>query len=159
MPVVQLSISISSMARMARTAEITLIGSEKVAEWACNNGKGAPMPIGDRIKQLRSELRLSQGDLAAKLGADAGQISRYENGHISPSADAIVRLAQALDVSCDYLLVDDAPRRPFKSSSDVLGDRLAGLSELSPDDLASLLNVLDALVTKSRFKALAGGIS
>jgi transcriptional regulator with XRE-family HTH domain len=93
------------------------------------------MPIGERVKRLRAEHRLSQGELAASIGADAGQISRYENGHISPSADAIVRLAQALDVSCDYLLVEDAPRRPFRSSGDVLGDRLAGLSELSGDDL------------------------
>jgi transcriptional regulator with XRE-family HTH domain len=117
------------------------------------------MPIGERIKELRTEHRWSQGDLAAKVGADAGQISRYENGHISPSADAVVRLAEALDVSCDYLLVDDAPRRAFRSSTDVLGDRLAGLAELSGDDLASLLNVLDALVAKNRLKALAGGIS
>jgi transcriptional regulator with XRE-family HTH domain len=117
------------------------------------------MPIGERIKQLRSERRLSQGELAARIGADAGQISRYENGHISPSADAIVRLAEALDVSCDYLLVDDAPRRAFRAASDVLGERLAGLSELSGDDLSSLLNVLDALVAKNRLKALAGGIS
>jgi transcriptional regulator with XRE-family HTH domain len=140
---------------MARTAEISVIGPQNVAEWACDDQEGATMPIGERIKQLRSEHRLSQGDLAA----DAGQISRYENGHISPSADAIVRLAEALDVSCDYLLVEDAPRRPFRSSSDVLGDRLAGLSELAGDDLSSLLNVLDALVAKNRLKALAGGIS
>jgi transcriptional regulator with XRE-family HTH domain len=144
---------------MARTAEISVIGPQNVAEWACDDQEGATMPIGERIKQLRSEHRLSQGDLAGKVGADAGQISRYENGHISPSADAIVRLAEALDVSCDYLLVEDAPRRPFRSSSDVLGDRLAGLSELAGDDLSSLLNVLDALVAKNRLKALAGGIS
>jgi transcriptional regulator with XRE-family HTH domain len=42
-------------------------------------------------------------DLAAKIGTDAGQISRYENGRMSPSADAVVRLAEILDVSTDYL--------------------------------------------------------
>ena len=42
------------------------------------------MPIGERIKALRSEQRWSQGDLATKIGADPGQISRYENGHIAP---------------------------------------------------------------------------
>lgn len=112
------------------------------------------MPIGDRIKQLRIEHHLSQADLAAKLGGtDAGQISRYENGHIAPSADAIVRLAEALDVSCDYLLVEDAPRRPFRAPEHALGERLAGLDELSDEDLAALLHVLDALVAKNRVKA------
>jgi transcriptional regulator with XRE-family HTH domain len=112
------------------------------------------MPIGERIKQLRSEQRFSQADLAAKIGgADAGQISRYENGHIAPSADAIVRIAEALDVSCDYLLVDDAPRRPFRAPEHVLGGRLTGLDELADEDLAALLHVLDALVAKNRVKA------
>ncbi len=112
------------------------------------------MPIGERIKQLRGEHRWSQGDLAAKIGgADAGQISRYENSHIAPSADAIVRIAEALDVSCDYLLVDDAPRRPFRAPEHALGDRLGGLDELTPDDLAALLHILDALVAKNRVHA------
>lgn len=112
------------------------------------------MTIGERIKQLRSEHRLSQADLAAKIGgADAGQISRYENGHIAPSADAIVRLAESLDVSCDYLLVDDAPRRPFRAPEHALGNRLTGLDELTDEDLHAVLNVLDALVAKNRVQA------
>lgn len=111
------------------------------------------MPIGERIKQLRGEHRWSQGDLATKIGADAGQISRYENAHIAPSADAIVRIAEALDVSCDYLLVDDAPRRPFRAPDHALGDRLAGLDELTAEDLTALLHMLDALVAKNRVQA------
>ncbi len=112
------------------------------------------MPIGERIKQLRGEQRWSQADLATKIGgADAGQISRYENGHIAPSADAIVRLAEALDVSCDYLLVDDAPRRSFRAPEHVLGEHLAGLDELTDEDLHALLHMLDALVAKNRVKA------
>lgn len=117
------------------------------------------MPIGERIKQLRKEHKWSQGDLAAKVGGDAGQISRYENAHIAPSADAIVRLAEALDVSCDYLLLDDAPRRPLHAAENILGDRLTAVAELGEEDLASLRNVIDALVAKNRLKALAGGIS
>lgn len=117
------------------------------------------MPIGERIKQLRSEHRWSQGDLATKINADAGQISRYENAHIAPSADAIVRIAEALDVSCDYLLVDNAPRRPFRSPEDTLGHRLAGLDELTPDDLTALTHMLDALVAKNRLRVLAGGLT
>ena len=78
---------------------------------------------------------------------------------IAPSADAIVRLAEALDVSCDYLLLDNAPRRPLHAAENTLGDRLSAVAELSEDDLASLRNVIDGLVAKSRLKALAGGIS
>lgn len=111
------------------------------------------MPLGERIRQLRKERGWSQNDLAEKLGVDPGQISRYENGHIAPSADAIVRLAEALDVSCDYLLVEDAPRRPFRAPEHALGEHLTGLDELTDEDLHALLHMLDALVAKNRVKA------
>ena len=67
------------------------------------------LPLGGRLKQLRGEHGSSQADLAAKIGTDAGQISRYENGRMSPSAEAVVRLAEILDVSTDYLLIDTSP--------------------------------------------------
>lgn len=131
-----------------------------IAQWAHHNQEGpAAVALSERIKQLRKERKWSQGELAAKINADAGQISRYENGHIAPSADAIVRLAEALDVSCDYLLIDSAPRRPLHTPENILGERVAGLAELTDEDLASLLNVIDGLVAKTRLKALAGGIS
>lgn len=71
----------------------------------------------------------------------------------------MVRLAQAFDVSCDYLLVEDAPRRPFRSAEDVLGDSLAGVAELGEHDREMVASFVEALVTKTRLKALAGGVS
>ncbi len=90
---------------------------------------------------------------------DAAQISRYEHGHITPSAGALIRLAEAFDVSCDYLLLDDAPRRPFRTPEDNLGDRLANLDELDNDDLELVVRFIDALVTKTRLKTLAANAS
>jgi transcriptional regulator with XRE-family HTH domain len=117
------------------------------------------MALRDRVKQLRGEHGWSQTDLAEHIAADPAQISRYENGRITPSADAIIRLAQAFDVSCDYLLVDDAPRRAFRSAEDILGDRLATIAELTPTDRDLVLAFIDALVTKTRLKHLAADAS
>lgn len=47
----------------------------------------------------------------------------------------------------------DAPRRSLHVADAALAARLADLAE---DDRASLLHMLDALVTKNRLKALAG---
>lgn len=79
------------------------------------------------------------------------------NGRITPSADVIIRLAETFDVSCDYLLLDDAPRRPLQGPDHALGDHLNTLTELSPDDLTLVTSFIDALVTKTRLKVLAGG--
>ncbi len=61
----------------------------------------------------------------------------------------MVRLAEVVDVSTDDLLVEDASRRPFRRDDQALGERLARVSELGPDDLALVLNFIDALVTKT----------
>ena len=106
---------------------------------------------------LRKEHGWSQADLAGRIGADAAQISRYEDGRITPSADVIIRLAETFDVSCDYLLLDDAPRRPLQAPDHALGHHLATLTELSSDDLTLVTGFIDALVTKTRLKVLAAG--
>ena len=114
------------------------------------------MSLRERVRQLREEHAWSQGKLVQRTGADPAQISRYENGRITPSADAVVRLAETFGVSTDYLLVKDAPRRPFRSPEDSLGDRLAAISD---HDRELVLSFIDALVTKTRLKTFASGIS
>jgi transcriptional regulator with XRE-family HTH domain len=118
-----------------------------------------PMGLGERVRQLRKEMGWSQAELGDKIGTDSQRVSRYENGRISPSVDAAVRIAEAFNVSLDYLLVEGVARRPLHVAEDSLGDRLANVGELPEADLAALLNVLDSLVAKNRLKALAGGLS
>jgi len=119
-----------------------------------------PSPfIGERLKALRAERGWSQTELAEAIGSDARQVSRYENGRITPSLDALVRIAETLDVTLDYLVIDTAGRRPLHAADAGLGDRLAHLDQLTPDDRTALLAVLDALLTKSRLKTLTADIS
>ena len=120
---------------------------------------GVIMALADRVKALRAERGWSQTDLAARIAAAPAQVSRYESGRTAPSADTVIRLAETFGVSCDYLLVDDAPRRPFRSAEDILGDRLATITELDPPDAALVLSFIDALVTKTRLKRLTAQIS
>lgn len=119
----------------------------------------SPLPLGERLKQLRRERGWSQADLAAKVAADAGQISRYENGRMTPSAEAIARLAEVLDVSADYLLIETSPRRPLHAPENILGDRLTAVAELTDDELTVLRTVIDGLVAKNRLHTLATGIN
>ncbi len=64
----------------------------------------------DRLKELRERSGHTQESLAELLGKDIKQIWRWEAGKAAPSADALVDLAKALNVSTDYLLgVSDNP--------------------------------------------------
>ncbi len=142
-------------------ARVACVEQEIGAEWASSDHLAHHfMPLADRIRQLRTEAGLSQAELAERAGAgDARQISRYENGRITPSLDAIAHIAEALNISIDYLVIDDTPRRPLHVQDHGLAERLAQLSELDQPDRDSLLSVLDAMITRKRLKALAGGES
>lgn len=83
--------------------------------------------------------------------------SRYANGKITPSVDAVVRLAEIFDVSCDYLLLDDAPRRPFRHAHDELSDQLTNLDQLTDADCAALLHIIDGLLANTRIRAALTG--
>lgn len=51
------------------------------------------------LRQRRTELGLSQADLAAAVGIDMRQIRRYEAGQQQPALSVAVRIAGALDIS------------------------------------------------------------
>jgi hypothetical protein len=77
---------------------------------------------------------------------------------MTPSAEAVVRLAETLDVTTDYLLIDDSPRRPLHAPENILGDRINAITELTEDELGVVRSVIDGLVAKNRLRALAGGL-
>ncbi len=81
--------------------------------------------LGDRLARMRGFRRMSQQDLADRTGLRVQNISRLETEqreHVR--SDTLVRLAQALECSTDYLLgLTDEPtphprprrRRPAKA--------------------------------------------
>jgi len=56
------------------------------------------MVIGTRLRTLREEKGLSQGDIEKSTGLLRCYISRIENGHTIPSLETLERFAGALDV-------------------------------------------------------------
>jgi transcriptional regulator with XRE-family HTH domain len=61
--------------------------------------------LGRRIKRRRNFLDLSQEALAERAGIHRTQISMYENGERMPLASSLIKLAAALGISVDQLLV------------------------------------------------------
>ena len=61
------------------------------------------MTFGKRLRTLRKEKGLTQKELGAKIGVGRTTISEYESGKIVPRQDGLVKLAEILDVTVDYL--------------------------------------------------------
>lgn len=60
--------------------------------------------LAERIKELRKARGMNQKALAEAVGATQGAVSQWELGIAEPRGRQIARLAEALDVSADYLL-------------------------------------------------------
>jgi len=54
--------------------------------------------IGERLKVLRKERKMSQGDIQERTGLQRCYVSRVENGHTMPSIDTLRKMAGALKV-------------------------------------------------------------
>ena len=66
------------------------------------------MVIGDKLKSLREQKKLSQGDIEKRTGLLRCYISRVENGHTVPSVDTLEKMARALEVPMYRLFTDEA---------------------------------------------------
>lgn len=62
------------------------------------------MSLGQRIRQKREALKLTQEQLAKKSGLTSQYISIIEQDKRSPSLSALARLAEELGVTLDYLV-------------------------------------------------------
>lgn len=60
--------------------------------------------LGDRIREYRTSIRMTQADFANRLGITGASVSAYENGTRLPSYDVLVKIADTLGVTTDELL-------------------------------------------------------
>lgn len=118
--------------------------------------KSMIMTIGDRIRALRKEQKLTQADLAAKVSLTYIQIGRYEQQKSKPSADVVRRLADALGTTADFLMNGDSQTVAATKVTDrELLDLFAAVEQLDDQDQTMVKTFIDALVTKRRVQALA----
>lgn len=101
------------------------------------------LPVGDKIRALRDERRLSQARLAQKVGIKRATIATYESGNRLPSLSALIELSRALGVTTDYLLGVSQEKGTFLD-----------VSGLTPKQIDSL----DAIIENYRECNRAGDI-
>lgn len=102
--------------------------------------------IGTRIQQRRESLRLTQEELADLVGTTQRQISRYERGSNNPGPELIVKLAQVLGTTTDYLLgITDEPNQ-FGTLDVVELELLELLRSQNPSQREKIVKAIKALV-------------
>ncbi len=102
------------------------------------------MIIGDRLRVLREEKKLSQGDIEKRTGLFRSYISRVENNHTIPNIETLEKWARALEVPMYQLFYDgDEPPKllnlPKRKSSDEIAWGSSGKDARFLDKLRRVL--------------------
>jgi len=73
------------------------------------------MIMGDRLRVLREQKGLSQGEIEERTGLLRCYVSRVENGHTVPAIETLEKFARALEVPIYQLFYDgeEAPSLPL----------------------------------------------
>ena len=85
------------------------------------------MMIGNRLKSLRREKNLSQGDIEERTGLLRCYVSRVENGHTVPALETLEKFARALGMPL-YQIVYDGDEPPVLPKLRASGDEQWGSS-------------------------------
>lgn len=98
------------------------------------------MTIGQRIKAKRNELRISQRELAKRIGyADHSTITKIEAGKVDLPQSKIVQFAEVLNTSVSYLMGWDE----IQKNNDTLSNIIVRLRV--DNDFLSVVEILDKM--------------
>jgi transcriptional regulator with XRE-family HTH domain len=74
--------------------------------------------MGDRIRGARARKRLNQAELARMIGISPNAMNAIEADDVDPRASRIVRIAQILGVSTDYLFGHTVKQKSRRGNDD-----------------------------------------
>jgi len=113
------------------------------------------MTFGTKLKKLRIEKGLSQAALEAISGVNCKLLSKYENERIVPSADTLRKIAEALQISSDYLIFNNAPKDGISTLRDLeLFEKFKEVEGMSVENRNMIKNIIDALLIKSKVESV-----
>lgn len=93
------------------------------------------MNFGEKLKDLRTSQKLTQQQLADRIGVAKSVVSYYESGDRYPSYDVLIKIARVFHTTTDYLL-------------DVSKANVIDVTGLPEEDISVVRTVADALKRK-----------
>ena len=103
------------------------------------------MSLGHRLSSIRKVRKIAQIDLAERIGIHSNVLGRYEREQAILSADMAANLADALDVSLDYLVGNT----DVELDKSIL-DKIALIQKLPDDDKNCIMYSIDGLIQHAK---------
>ena len=107
--------------------------------------------VGRRVRSRRLERRLSQTDLAGRIGVTFQQVQKYENGTNRIGSGRLQRISEALDVPITFFF-DAAPSMKVRTSS---GSQSV-LGSMNSEGLVRIVKAFDKIKRRRTRQLLVG---
>lgn len=94
-----------------------------------------------RIREAREKAGYSQKELAQIIGVAQNTFHGYESGKHDPKSDLLIKIAQACDVTVDFLLgcdVADETKNPPSTAEAAPGEDVSNIFDQLNDMLVSI---------------------
>jgi len=105
------------------------------------------MTFGEHITTLRKRKGLSQGELGKAVGTSGDIIGKYERNEVKPSIEVAAKIADALEVSLDFLVGKSSVEVDSKTLK-----RLQDIQKLNEQDRSTVLEMVDAFLRDRKTK-------
>jgi|GEM_PF-514713 len=117
----------------------------------CNRAaaRGKSITFGKRLTEVRKDKKMSQDEVGKLVGVHGAVIGRYEREEVKPSIEMATQLAEALEVSLDYLV----------GSTDILLDKnivakILDIQKLKENDRQHVFALLDAFLKQTKLQSI-----
>ncbi|MFK8046118.1 MAG: helix-turn-helix domain-containing protein [Crocinitomicaceae bacterium] len=108
------------------------------------------MNFGEKITLIRKQKKLSQAELGKIANINGDIVGKYERNEMKPSIETAKRLADALEVSLDYLVGDGDLKVLDKTTL----KRLEDIGRLDSMDKNNILYTIDNLIKAAKLKSI-----
>lgn len=96
--------------------------------------------LGQRIRELRNNLHMSQEELSFKAGISPAHLGQIERAVKNPTIDTIAKIATALNVSIADLFTEDSISAPTQKA--IVGKINAHLLNMSEEEQKDILRII-----------------
>jgi len=105
------------------------------------------MTFGEHITTLRKRKGISQGELGKMVGTSGDIIGKYERDEVKPSVEVASKIADALEISLDYLVGKSSMEIDVKTLK-----RLEDIQTLNEQDRNHVFELVDAFLRDRKTK-------
>ena len=105
------------------------------------------MTFGERLTTVRKRKKLSQADIGKMININGDAYGRYERNEVKPTIEMATKIANALEVSLDYLV----GKTDLELDNSML-NRIQAVTKMSEEDKSHVFSLLDAFIAKTKMQ-------